>query len=116
MAFTSIHSFSSASVPRARAAAPWRVWTALLTAITFAVLVATAATHHHASVVEDQDCAVCGVVTHKLADPPPVVLLRPVLILVSYLPYLAVVPLVRFSSPLLLPPACGPPTLSSTSC
>src|SRR5471030_669549 len=81
------------------AVARWRVWTALLTAITFAVLVSTAAMHHHASVADDQDCAICSVVTHKLTDVPLVKMPRLVLVLVSYAPYLLATPAVAHASP-----------------
>jgi hypothetical protein len=94
---------------RAFAVGRWRVWTALLTAITFVVLVSTAAMHHHATAVEDQECATCSVLTHKLADVPLVKLPTLILLLVSYAPYLLAAPVVAHISLSLLPPACGPP-------
>ena len=101
---------------RARAVAPWRVWTALLTAITFVVLVSTAAMHHHATAVDDQDCPVCSVVTHKAAGPLPAVLPTPVVIFLSYTPFLPSKPGVAHASPVPLPPSCGPPAPISTIC
>jgi hypothetical protein len=108
-------SHRQASSPPARPAR-WRVWTALLAAITFIVLVSTAATHHHATTVDDQDCAICSVVTHKLADLPLVKLPKLVVILVSYAPFLRAAPSVAHASPLRLPPSCGPPALSPPIC
>jgi len=99
------------AAPQARAVAVdrWRVWTALLTAITFVVLVSSAAMHHHATAVEDQECATCSVLTHKLAALHAVKLPELALILVSYAPYLLATPIAVHLSPTLLPPACGPP-------
>jgi len=101
---------------RARTVAPWRFWTALLTAITFVVLVSTAAMHHHATAVEDQDCPVCSVVTHKVADLPPVSLPVLVVVLLSYAPFLLLRPGVTHASPVSLPPSCGPPASIPTIC
>jgi hypothetical protein len=101
---------------RARAVAPWRIWTALLTAITFVVLVSTAAMHHHATAVEDQDCAVCSVVTHKVTNLPLVVLPKLVVVFLSYSPFLLPKPFITLASPVVLPPSCGPPAASSTIC
>jgi hypothetical protein len=107
---------SSLLMQRARAIAPWRVWTALLTAMTFVVLVSTAAMHHHATVVDDQDCAVCSIVTHKVTDIPPTTLPALVLILLSFAPFLLAKPGVAHVSSILFPPARGPPARTSTIC
>jgi len=101
---------------RARTVAPWRIWTALLTVISFVVLVSTATMHHHATAVEDQDCAICSVVTHKVADLPPVTMPAMVAILLSYAPFLPAKPSTARPSPLHLPPSCGPPAPTSTIC
>ena len=101
---------------RAYAVERWRVWTAMLTAITFVVLVSTAAMHHHATMVEDQDCAICSVVTHKLADLPLVTLPRLVVIFIAYAPFLPATQRVAHASPSLLPPSCGPPAPSTEIC
>ncbi|HXA47872.1 MAG TPA: hypothetical protein VNW52_09605 [Burkholderiaceae bacterium] len=100
---------SSLPTQRARIVAPWRIWTALLTMITFVVLLSTAATHHHATVVDDQDCAICSVVTHKIADLSLTTLPALVLILLSYAPFLLAKPGTVHASLRLLPPSCGPP-------
>jgi hypothetical protein len=107
---------SAPPLRRAYAVARWRVWTALLTALTFVVLVSTAAMHHHATTAEDQDCAVCSVITHKITDVPLVILPRLVVVLVSYAPFLLAAPAIAPASPLLLPPGCGPPDGSSAIC
>ncbi|MFI4939670.1 MAG: hypothetical protein ACHP7O_04900, partial [Burkholderiales bacterium] len=100
--------------PGTHAVQRWRVWTAILTAITFVVLVSTAAMHHHATVAEDQDCAICSVVTHKLADHPLVDLPKLTVIFISYAPFLSAIPPAAHASPLLLPPGRGPPAPSLT--
>ncbi|MDR3482007.1 MAG: hypothetical protein P4L91_14985 [Burkholderiaceae bacterium] len=101
---------------RARAGAPWRIWAALLTAISFVVLVSTSAMHHHATAVDDQDCPVCSVVTHKAAGPLPLALPTPVVVFLSYAPFLLSKPGVAHASPVSLPPSCGPPAPISTIC
>jgi hypothetical protein len=98
---------------RARDAAPWRIWTALITTLAFVMLLATAATHHHATAIDDQDCAVCSVVTHKVSDPPPVTLPALVVVVLAYSPYLLAKPTVVKASPIQLPPSCGPPASAS---
>jgi len=105
---------SSLLMQRTRVVARWRVWAALLTLVTFAVLVSTAAMHHHATVVDDQDCAICSIVTHKTSDLPPTTLPALVLILLSFAPFLLVKPGVAHVSSILFPPACGPPARTST--
>jgi hypothetical protein len=101
---------------RARAVAPWRIWAALLTAITFMVLISTAAMHHHATAVDDQDCPICSVVTHKAAGSLPATLPAQVVVLLSYAPFLPSKPGVAHASPVSLPPSCGPPASISAIC
>ena len=106
------HRQRKASLPPVRRQAnlaPWRFWTAILTAIAFTFLVSTAATHHHKTLIDDQDCAVCSVVSHKLADQPLVVLPKLVAILIAYAPFLPAASCATHVSPFLLPPSCGPP-------
>jgi hypothetical protein len=100
---------ANAPVRRGRAVAPWRLWTALITTIAFVMLLATAATHHHATAIDDQDCAVCGVVTHKVSDPPLITLPQQVVVVVGYSPYLLTKPTILKATPVQLPPSCGPP-------
>jgi hypothetical protein len=102
--------------PGAHTVQRWRVWTAILTAVTFVVLVSTAAMHHHTTAAEDQDCSICSVVTHKLADHPLVDLPKLTVIFISYAPFLPAMPGVAHVSPLLPPPSCGPPAPSLSVC
>jgi len=88
----------------------------LFTAISFALLITTAATHHHATAVDDQDCAVCSVVTHKISGTPLVALTHLVVILLSYAPFLFALPASAPVSFRLLPPSCGPPALAPAIC
>lgn len=106
-----------ASMParHVRDVAPWRIWTALITTLAFVMLLATAATHHHATAIDDQDCAVCGVVTHKVSDPPLVTLPEQVVVVLAYSPYLVAKPTAVQASPIQLPPSCGPPASTSTT-
>ncbi len=107
------HSRPNASAPSARRSlAPWRYWTILLTIVAFVGLLTTASTHNHASVADDQDCAVCSIVTHNTSDLPTVDLPKQVLVLISYAPFLAPSNCHNYVSPALLPPSCGPPELA----
>lgn len=87
----------------------WGTCVAVFTAISFVLLVSTAASHRHATSLEDQACSMCSVATHKLAgaDLAPV-LAQTRALLAYYLPMLAAIRIVAVS-PLLLPPICGPP-------
>jgi len=49
-----------------RRASAWR-WLAVVVALAFALLVSTAATHHHPS-GEEYDCAICAAVVHAVSD------------------------------------------------
>jgi hypothetical protein len=102
----------AAPLERATAVGRWRFWTALLTLFAFVTLVATAATHHHASAVEDQECAVCGVVAHKIGDVPLVKLPAATLVLLAFAPHLPMAQAIIPVSPRTLPPSCGPPAAS----
>lgn len=84
--------------------------------ITFVVLVSTAATHHHATVVDDQDCAICSVVAHKVSGLPPVALPVLMVVLLSYAPFILFKQGVALASPVLLPPSCGPPASMPAIC
>lgn len=95
---------------RCRRAAVWRVWTAILVALSFALLVSTAATHHHASAAAAHDCVVCSAVADKVADVPPAPMLAEALAFQAYFLPSAVPPYVSwYAAPELLPPGCGPP-------
>jgi hypothetical protein len=91
----------------------WQLCVALFAALSFVLLISTAATHRHTSALSAHDCALCSAVADKIADtpaPPAVVLvlqLQPYL-LVSLAAYVA-----TYVSPKLLPPSCGPPHASA---
>ena len=99
-----------APAPRARRLAPWRFWTTIVTIAAFLSLLLTISSHHHLTQAEDQDCAICGVVAHKVSDPPAVMLPKLVLVLLAFAPFLAFAACKPHVSPSLLPPACGPPS------
>ncbi|HAT32378.1 MAG TPA: hypothetical protein DCW29_16475 [Janthinobacterium sp.] len=93
---------------RRRARDPWRLCVALFTALSFILLLATAATHHHKA-FEAQDCALCSAVLDKVADvATPPVLVRQAEILLYFI-QVATAQAVAYASPHLLPPSCGPP-------
>jgi len=92
-----------------RSLAPWRFWTTLVTIVAFVLLLSNVSTHHHATTADDQDCAICSVVSHKVTDLPEVVLPKLVLVLVSYAPLLVPGTCVARVFTSLLPPSCGPP-------
>ncbi|HEY8026572.1 MAG TPA: hypothetical protein VIF60_18655 [Burkholderiaceae bacterium] len=112
MSFSFRHLQRLASAPNARGArslAPWRFWTALVTVIAFTLLLSSVSAHHHTTAADDQDCAVCSVVSHKVSDLPEVVLPKLVLVLVSYAPHLSLTACDAPVSLSLLPPSRGPP-------
>ncbi|MEB0137723.1 MULTISPECIES: hypothetical protein [unclassified Undibacterium] len=83
---------------------------AIITALAFVLLSATAATHHHADRIEDQACSICTAVANQadLATPPASLALCLIILLYLLLP---ATPVLRdFAAPRLLPPGCGPPT------
>jgi hypothetical protein len=49
-----------------RRTSAWR-WLAVVVALAFALLVSTAATHHHPA-GQDRDCAICAAVVHAVSD------------------------------------------------
>ena len=99
-----------ANAPRARRLAPWRFWTTIVTIAAFLSLLLTVSSHHHLTQAEDQDCAICSVVSHKVSDPPAVALPQLVLVLLAFAPFLAFAACKPHVSPSLLPPSCGPPS------
>ncbi|WP_394779579.1 hypothetical protein [Undibacterium sp.] len=97
---------------RMHAGRGWRAWVAVLTIISFVLLVSTAATHHHTSSLEDQGCSLCTAVAHKLSGDMPVLKLAQTVTFLAYrLPPLQLIS-VTYTCPLLFPPSCGPPVLS----
>ncbi len=94
-----------------RAGRGWRAWVAVLTVISFVLLISTAATHHHATSLEDQGCSLCTAAVHQLSGAEPALALAQTVVFLAYrLPSLQTVS-VTYLTPLLLPPSCGPPAL-----
>ena len=89
----------------------WR-WLAVVVALAFALLVSTAATHHHPA-GEDRDCAICAAVVHAVSDK-----VAPVAVpIASYVLLYAVertptVPL-HHAAAVPFPCICGPPSQTS---
>ncbi len=104
-----IHSLQPANAPRARKLAPWRFWTTIVTIAAFLSLLLTVSSHQHLTQAEDQDCAICSVVSHKVSDTPTVLLPKLILVLLAFAPFLAFAACKPHVSPSLLPPSCGPP-------
>ena len=88
----------------------------LLTAITFVCLLITAATHHHATAIQDQECAVCSVALHKVANTHLVDLPKMVAVLFFYAIFLIEARVIAHVITLYLPPSCGPPRSSPAIC
>jgi hypothetical protein len=105
------HSLQHADAPSARRVAPWRFWTTIVTIAAFLSLLLTVSSHQHLTQAEDQDCAICSVVSHKVSDTPVVALPQLVLVLLTFAPFLAFAACKPHVSPSLLPPSCGPPAL-----
>ncbi|GGC60495.1 hypothetical protein GCM10011396_04240 [Undibacterium terreum] len=94
----------------ARLGSGWRAWIAVITAISFVLMVSTAVTHHHATSLEDQGCSLCTAVAHKLTGAEPALQLAQTVIFLAYrLPSIEAVS-VSYPTPLLFPPSCGPPS------
>lgn len=95
----------------AHAGRGWRAWVAVITAITFVLLVSTAATHRHATSLEDQGCSLCAAVVHKLTGSEPALKLAQTVVFLAYrLPSVQAID-IDYPAPLLFPPSCGPPAL-----
>jgi hypothetical protein len=112
LSFNSAIRISDKAMSRQNIRRGWRFWVAIVVALSFLLLVSTASTHHHTKAIEDQSCSVCSSVNVKPHDIEPISLLAKVIIFLGYhfpvsgeihIAYLAVS---------LLPPSCGPPSLS----
>jgi tetrahydromethanopterin S-methyltransferase subunit D len=101
---------------RSMLAGNWRALVALATAFAFVSILLTAATHHHASAVEDNACAVCSIAIHKIADTHLVALPNMVAVLIFYADFVLESRDVTHAISLYLPPSCGPPRTSSAIC
>ncbi|MFZ6689822.1 hypothetical protein ACO0K0_18965 [Undibacterium sp. SXout11W] len=89
----------------------WKAGVALLTALSFALLISTAATHHHANSIEDQACSLCSAISDKLDHVTPTTQVPLTLQLFAYTLQAGDAYLSDFAAPSLLPPSCGPPAL-----
>ncbi len=107
---TQNHRLQHIHATRVRKLAPWRFWTTIVTIAAFLSLLLTVSSHQHLTQAEDQDCAICSVVSHKVSDTPTVLLPKLVLVLLTFAPFLAFAACKPHVSPSLLPPACGPPS------
>jgi hypothetical protein len=87
----------------------WQFWCALFAALSFFLLVSTAATHTHASALSAHDCALCTAVADKVADTPAPPALVHVLQLQPYLLFCIVAYVAAYVSRKLLPAGRGPP-------
>lgn len=87
----------------------WRLCVALVTALTFAFLITTSASHYHKTAQAAHDCVVCGAVVDKVTDVPAPLAHVHRIDLASYHILLVPTQTVVHASPILLPPSCGPP-------
>lgn len=86
----------------------WR-WLAVVVALAFALLVSTAATHHHPA-GQDRDCAICAAVVHAVSDTVlPVAVPVASYLLLYALERTAPAPL-HHAVQVPFPCICGPPT------
>jgi hypothetical protein len=88
----------------------YRVLTAALTAVAFAMLVLLTATHLHVSSTDEDGCEICSAVVGQLATPGTIDPLPPPRL---YVGIAAPAATYRSAAPRrganLLPPSCGPP-------
>jgi hypothetical protein len=91
----------------------WQLCVALFAVLSFVLVVSTAATHHHASALSADDCALCTAVADKIADSPGAPAPVQFFLLQSYLLFAPAAHVAAYVSPTLLPPSCGPPYASA---
>lgn len=101
---------------RSRSGMGLRYWLAIITAISFVLLVATAVTHDHASSATEEVCSLCQAVSHHSGNTPAV----PVVAAVNMLVLFEVLVPAKFqllpTLPFLLPLICGPPAYHISIC
>lgn len=90
---------------------PWRALAALCTALVFALVVATAASHHHKDSLESRACVVCGIHADKLASLPRPPTPSVALLLLPYRITAVTRHVCLYRAPRMLPPGRGPPCL-----
>ncbi len=90
----------------------WRMWVALLTTLSFVMLMAASSSHEHRDIKAEHDCVLCSAVLDQVADlaVPPALL--PQALALSYILFVPAVPLASRAVPSLLPPSRGPPRAS----
>ncbi|WP_105533835.1 hypothetical protein [Solimicrobium silvestre] len=90
----------------------WCALVALITALAFISLISIAATHHHSTVQESQDCSFCSAVSDKIGGN----LAAPSLFVASFFVLFRVaVQTLRstfYVTSKLFPPSCGPPSIA----
>jgi hypothetical protein len=91
----------------------WQLFVALFAALSFVLLVSTAATHHHTSALSADDCALCTAVANKIADAPVTPAPVQPFLLPAYQLFTPAAHVAAYVSPTLLPPSCGPPHASA---
>lgn len=92
----------------------WRKLVAVVTAVTFALLLSAALSHHHESALETQDCFACTAAVHQLSLTNFVVKLQQLVTTFLYQAPSGVQVVGDFdTSTCILPPSCGPPSSSS---
>jgi hypothetical protein len=94
-----------------RRVGPWSRWLIAALAGALLWLFVTASQHHHASDVEDADCAICTAVVHHVVDLTASPNIAPPVVAVAYLiePASGYVTTSFFKA--VCPPICGPPSL-----
>lgn len=90
---------------------PWRTLAVLCTAIAFALIVATAASHRHKDSLESRACVVCCILADKLVSLPRPPTPSVALLLLPYRITAATRHVCLYRAPRMLPPGRGPPCL-----
>lgn len=91
----------------------WQLCVALFAALSFVLLVSTAATHQHRNALAASDCVLCSAVADKISDSPAAPAVVQVLQLQPYQLVTLAAYVATFVSPRLLPASCGPPHASA---
>lgn len=103
------HQGHSLALMRMAFARTWKAGIAIFAALSFILLISTAATHHHANSIEDQACSLCSAVSDKLDLVTPAAVALVTIHVLVYTLYAKQVHQISFRQPSLLPPSCGPP-------
>lgn len=103
----------AASVMGAAVRRPWHGVVVLFAVLSFLMLLGTAATHHHTTLVGEHDCVTCSAVTDRIADIGFVPVIHRPAVDVTYVVLAAPCCRFRRSQTVLLPPGRGPPPASA---